>query len=96
MDYFILAYRNLKKKGIRSYLTLLGICIGILAVVSLITLGNGLKMAVSSQFGVSATELINVQASGGGYGPPGADTINPITTHDLDEIFPCLNLLKIS
>jgi len=86
MNYFILAYRNLKKKGIRSYLTLLGICIGILAVVSLITLGNGLKMAVSSQFGVSATELISVQASEGAYGPPGTDTINPITTNDLKEI----------
>ncbi|MCX6749931.1 MAG: ABC transporter permease [Candidatus Pacearchaeota archaeon] len=86
MNYFILAYRNLKRKGIRSYLTLLGICIGILAVVSLITLGNGLKMAVGSQFGVSATELITVQAGGGSYGPPGTDTINPITTNDLEEI----------
>jgi putative ABC transport system permease protein len=86
MNYFKLAYRNLKKKGIRSYLTLLGICIGILAVVSLITLGNGLKMAVSSQFGVSSTELISVQASGGSFGPPGTDTINPLTTRDLEEI----------
>ena len=50
MNYFILAYRNLRKKGIRSYLTLLGICIGIFAVVSLIiTLSNGLKLAVGSQ-----------------------------------------------
>jgi putative ABC transport system permease protein len=86
MNYFILAYRNLKKKGLRSYLTLLGICIGILAVVSLITLGNGLKMAVGSQFGISSTELISVQASGGSMGPPGYDTIVPLTTRDLDEI----------
>jgi putative ABC transport system permease protein len=86
MNYFKFAYRNLRKKGIRSYLTLLGICIGILAVVSLITLGNGLKMAVGSQFGVSATELITVQASGGGFGPPGADTINPLTKDDLNQI----------
>lgn len=86
MNYFILAYRNLRKKGLRSYLTLLGICIGILAVVSLITLGSGLKMAVGSQFGVSSTELISVQASGGAYGPPGYDTVNPLTTDDLEEI----------
>lgn len=86
MNYFILAYRNLKKKGIRSYLTLLGICIGILAVVSLITLGSGLKMAVGSQFGVSSTELITVQAGGTNYGPPGSGAVNPLTTHDLDEI----------
>ena len=86
MNYFILAYRNLKKKGIRSYLTLLGICIGILAVVSLITLGSGLKMAVSSQFGVSSTELITVEASGNGFGPPGSGQVNPLTTRELDEI----------
>ena len=86
MNYFIFAYRNLKKKGIRSYLTLLGICIGILAVVSLISLGSGLKMAVSSQFGVSSTELITVQAGGTNYGPPGSGAVNPLTTHDLDEI----------
>ena len=49
MNYFTLAYRNLKKKGIRSYLTLLGICIGILAVVSLITLGAGLNDAARRQ-----------------------------------------------
>ncbi len=86
MNYFILAYRNLRKKGIRSYLTLLGICIGILAVVSLITLGNGLKLAVGSQFGVSSTELITVQASGGNFGPPGTDTINPLTEDYVEEI----------
>jgi len=86
MNYFILAYRNLKKKGLRSYLTLLGICIGILAVVSLITLGAGLKLAVGSQFGVSSTELITVEAGGGNFGPPGTDTVNPLTTNDLDEI----------
>jgi putative ABC transport system permease protein len=86
MNYFKLAYRNLKKKGIRSYLTLLGICIGIFAVVSLITLGNGLKMAVGSQFGVSSTELITVQAGGNSFGPPGSGAVNPLTTRELDEI----------
>jgi len=82
MNYFLFAFRNLKRKGIRSYLTLLGICIGIMAVVSLITLGNGLKMAVTSQFGIDSTELISVQASGGGFGPPGEDVILPLTKQD--------------
>jgi putative ABC transport system permease protein len=86
MNYFTLAYRNLKRKGIRSYLTLLGICIGILAVVSLITLGAGLKAAVGSQFGVSSTELITVQAGGNNFGPPGSGAVTPLTTKDLDEI----------
>jgi putative ABC transport system permease protein len=86
MDYFTLALRNTKRKGVRSYLTLLGICIGIMAVVSLITLGNGLKLAVNSQFGVSSTELITVQASGGNFGPPGSSVIDPLTSADVDAI----------
>lgn len=86
MNYFVLAFRNLKRKGIRSYLTLLGICIGIMAVVSLITLGNGLKFAVTSQFGIESTELISVQAGGGNMGPPGYDVIVPLTIQDAEAI----------
>ena len=86
MNYFLMAFRNLKKKGVRSYLTLLGIFIGILAVVSLITLGNGLKLAVNSQFGVSSTELITVQAGGLQYGAPGSQVVNPLTTDDVDAL----------
>ncbi len=86
MNYFTLAFRNLKRKGVRSYLTLLGICIGIMAVVSLITLGNGLKLAVTSQFGLSSTEVINVQASGGNFGPPGSDVIRPLNKEDSKAI----------
>jgi len=40
-DYFLLAFRNLKKRGARSWLTLIGIFIGVTAVVALISLGNG-------------------------------------------------------
>ena len=86
MNYFLMAFRNLRKKGVRSWLTLLGIFIGVLAVVSLITLGSGLKMAVNSQFGVSSTELITVQAGGLQYGAPGSQVVNPLTTDDVDAL----------
>ena len=86
-DYFRLAFKNLKKRGARSWLTLIGIFIGVTAVVALISLGNGLQMAVSSQFGASQTEVITVQAGGvSGFGPPGTGVVNPLTTNDLDEI----------
>lgn len=87
IDSFLLALKNLKHRGIRSWLTLLGIFIGITAVVSLISLGNGLQLAVSSQFGISQTELITIQAGGvSSFGPPGTGVVNPLTTKDLDEI----------
>lgn len=86
MNYFHFAFRNLKHKGIRSWLTLLGIFIGILAVVSLITLSGALKTAVTSQFGVGNTEVISVQAGGLNYGAPGSLVTNPLTTGDVEAI----------
>lgn len=86
-DFFSLAFKNLKHRGIRSWLTLLGIFIGVVAVVSLISLGGALKMAVSSQFGVSSTEVITVQAGGlNAYGPPGSAVVDPLTVDDLEAI----------
>jgi putative ABC transport system permease protein len=86
-DFFALAFKNLRSRGIRSWLTLLGIFIGITAVVSLISLGNGLQLAMASQFGISANELITVQAGGiSGYGPPGSAVVDPITRDDARAI----------
>jgi putative ABC transport system permease protein len=86
-DYFILSTKNLKRRGVRSWLTLLGIFIGITAVIALISLGDGLKLAVNSQFGVSSTQLITVQAGGlSGYGPPGSFVVNPLTKEDAEAI----------
>ena len=86
MNYVKFAFRNLKHKGVRSWLTLLGIFIGIMAVVSLITLGNAMKLAVNSQFGLGSTEVITVQAGGLNLGPPGSLVTEPLTTKDVDAI----------
>jgi len=86
MDYFKFAFRNLYRKGIRSWLTLLGICIGIAAVISLISLGSGLKVAVTSQFGATSTEIITVQAGGSGLSAPGTDVVTPLTEDDVRAI----------
>ncbi|MBT6690030.1 ABC transporter permease [archaeon] len=86
-DYLILALKNLKHRGIRSWLTLLGIFIGVTAVVSLIGLGAGLQAAVGAQFGIGSTEVISVQAGGlSAYGPPGSGAVNKLTTDDVDAI----------
>lgn len=87
VNYFSFAIRNLKRRGIRSWLTLLGIFIGITAVVALISLGGGLKAAVNSQFGVESTQVITVQATGlNGFGPPGSGVTNPLTEDEAEEI----------
>jgi putative ABC transport system permease protein len=86
MNYFNFALRNLKRKGIRSWLTLLGIFVGVMAVVALITLGNALQVAVTSQFGIAQTEIITVQASGIAFGPPGIGAVTPLTEDDVKAI----------
>ncbi len=86
MNYFLYAFRNLRKKGIRSWLTLLGVFIGILAVVSLISLGSAMKAAVASQYGAGSTEIITIQAGGLSYGPPGSSVITPLTKSDVNAI----------
>ncbi|MBU2052721.1 MAG: ABC transporter permease [Nanoarchaeota archaeon] len=86
VNYFSFAFKNLRKRGIRSWLTLLGVFIGIVAVISLITLGSGLKAAVNAQFGVSSTQVITVQAGGLSYGAPGSTVVNPLTKKDAEAI----------
>jgi putative ABC transport system permease protein len=49
-DHFLLAFSNLKRRGLRSWLTMIGIFIGIAAVVGLISLGQGLQSAIVEQF----------------------------------------------
>ena len=87
LDYLILALKNLKHRGIRSWLTLLGIFIGVTAVVALIGLGAGLQAAVGAQFGVSSTQVLTVQAGGlNSFGPPGSGAVNKLTLDDVDAI----------
>ncbi len=86
-DSFFFAIKNLKHRGLRSWLTLLGIFVGVTAVVALISLGNGLQLAVSSQFGISETELITIEAGGvNGMGPPGSGVVDPLTVDDLEAV----------
>jgi putative ABC transport system permease protein len=86
-DYYLLALNSLIHKKIRSWLTLLGIFIGVAAVVSLIGLGEGLRTAITSQFGVSSTEVLTVRAGGlSGAGPPGTGVVNPLTEEDVEAV----------
>jgi len=65
---------------------MIGIFIGIAAVVSLISLGSGLKLAVANQFNILGAERITIQASGLNFGPPGSGVVNPLTKDDLKVV----------
>ncbi len=84
-EYLRLSLRSLSNRRLRSWLTMLGIFIGIAAVVSLIGLGEGLRNAINSQFGFLGTDIIAVTASGG-MGPPGSGVPTPLTNKEMDAI----------
>ena len=67
-DYFKLAFKNLRTRKKRTWLTMLGIFIGIAAVVSLISLGQGLQAAINEQFEMMGTDKIIVVPGGGFFG----------------------------
>ena len=59
-EYFKLAIRTIRTRQIRSWLTILGIVIGIFLIVSLISLSEGLKGAVMQQLKMMGNDLIMI------------------------------------
>ena len=57
-----------------------------MAVISLITVGNGLKAAVNAQFGIESTQVITVQAGGLNFGAPGSTVVKSLTKQDAEAI----------
>ena len=66
---------------------MLGIFIGVAAVVSLISVGQGMQNAINEQFEQLGTNRITVQAGAVQMGPPGS-SITPakLTDHDIKVI----------
>ena len=57
-DYFRFCYRGLVQRKTRSYLTILGIVIGIMAIVGLISIGVGMQVYMNEQIGKMGTNKI--------------------------------------
>ncbi len=85
-DYFKLAFRSAKQRKMRSWLTMLGIFIGIAAVVALVSLSQGLKTAIGEQFVSLGSDKIIVQGISSGFGPPGTGVEVPLTKDDEEVI----------
>lgn len=85
-DYFYLAYQGAKSRKVRSWLTMIGIFIGIAAVVALVSLSQGLQNAIAEQFVKLGSDKLIVQAAGFGFGPPGTSVSNPLTISDKEAV----------
>jgi putative ABC transport system permease protein len=65
-----LALRSIRRNLLRSFLTILGIVIGVSAVITMVTLGNGATLAVQMQISSLGTNLLMVRP-GQRQGPGG-------------------------
>jgi len=85
-DYFSLAFNNLKRRKLRSWLTMIGIFIGIAAVVALISLGQGLQTAIEDEFEQLGKDKIMIMP--GVFASPGSITTESLmlTDDDLETI----------
>src|SRR3989338_4692208 len=86
-DFFKLAVENLTHRRLRSWLTILGIVIGIAAVVALVSLGQGLQYTVDQQFVKIGSDKVTVSAKTSYQGPPGSEEGGiRLTKDDLDVV----------
>ncbi|MBX3622470.1 MAG: ABC transporter permease [Rhizobacter sp.] len=75
LNTLLLALRSIRRNLLRSFLTILGIVIGVSAVITMVTLGNGATLAVQNQISSLGTNLLMVRPGqrlgpGGGGGAP--------------------------
>jgi putative ABC transport system permease protein len=78
LNALLLALRSIRRNLLRSFLTILGIVIGVSAVITMVTLGKGATQAVQMQISSLGTNLLMVRTGhrmgpagpGGGGGAP--------------------------
>src|SRR5256884_8573647 len=84
------AFRALQRNKMRAALTMLGIIIGVSAVVAMVSIGQGAQAAVQAQIDSIGTNLLFVSAGaqnvGGVRSGAGDSGTNTLTVEDLEAI----------
>ena len=85
---FFIAIRSLLRNKMRSFLTTLGIIIGVAAVIAMIAVGSGARQRVEATFAAMGTNMLVIlsgsTSTGGAMG--GGGTMPTLTWGDLDAI----------
>lgn len=101
-DNFNLAYKNIRERMSRSILTLLGIAIGIMAIISLMGLGEGMNQAVTGELSsLSDTIIVSVGQGldiGSIFSGDGLDETNGeyLTERDISDVTRIQGIKKVS
>jgi len=71
---FLLAIKGIRRNLMRSFLTIVGIVIGVAAVITMVTLGNGATQSVKDQVSSMGSNLLMIRPGTSMRGPTGAGT----------------------
>ncbi|MFA6687335.1 MAG: ABC transporter permease, partial [Desulfuromonas sp.] len=80
----LLALRAISRNLMRSFLTILGVVIGVAAVITMVTLGNGATRSVSDQIASMGSNLLMVRP-GQRFGP-GAEAAPNFKLADIEAV----------
>jgi len=83
---FMLAIRSVQRNMLRSFLTILGIVIGVSAVITMVTLGNGATEAIKTQISSLGTNLLMVRPGQRGFGGGHGGGVPQFTEADANAI----------
>ncbi len=84
---FVLALRAIRRNLMRSFLTVLGIVIGVSAVITMVTLGNGATKSVQDQIAAMGNNLLIVRPGQRmRMGPDSGNTAPPFKVADADAL----------
>jgi putative ABC transport system permease protein len=86
------AIENVRANPLRSFLTMLGVIIGVFSVVTLVSIGEGVKKFVTNEFAGLGTNILIVTPgaaqTSGGAPITGLDSTYPLTVSDCDVLLP--------
>ena len=85
LNTLLLALRSIRRNLMRSFLTILGIVIGVSAVITMVTLGNGATLAVQNQISGLGSNLLQIRP-GQRMGPGGSGGAAAFKDTDADAI----------
>ncbi|WP_448590497.1 ABC transporter permease [Thermoflexus hugenholtzii] len=80
------AFETLAANRLRAALTLLGILIGVAAVIAMVAIGRGVQNYIDSQFAALGTNLIFVIPVGATEGPPGGAALRDISSLTMRDV----------
>ncbi|MBL7078132.1 ABC transporter permease [Candidatus Shapirobacteria bacterium] len=94
LGFFKVALEQLRRNKLRSFLTMLGMIIGVSSVILLISIGSGLKAYINEQFEDLGSNIVYVmpvaeaqlRGQGGGFSPGATTTFDQADLADLERL----------